>query len=43
MDPTKAKLASTKLAAFFDNDDDDSSFPVRWIEPFSPFTLTDTN
>jgi hypothetical protein len=27
MDKTKSKLA-----AFFDNDDEESSFPVRWIE-----------
>ncbi|KAJ7902040.1 hypothetical protein B0H14DRAFT_2669662 [Mycena olivaceomarginata] len=32
MDPTKAKLASTKLAAFFDNDDDDSSFPQKTVD-----------
>lgn len=32
--------AKSKLAAFFD-DDEDSSFPVRWIEfTHSPFILT---
>jgi hypothetical protein len=41
MDKTKAKLAATNLAAFFDNDDDESSFSVRWIEPLSlPVPLT---
>ncbi|KAF7361714.1 hypothetical protein MVEN_00515100 [Mycena venus] len=33
MDKTKAKLASTKLAAFFDtHDDDDSSFPQKTVD-----------
>lgn len=36
MDKTKSKLA-----AFFDKDEDESSFPVRRIELISPqFTLT---
>lgn len=34
MDKTK-----TRLAAFFDNDEDDSSFPVRRIELLFPFIL----
>ncbi|KAJ7091166.1 hypothetical protein C8R44DRAFT_719846 [Mycena epipterygia] len=32
MDKTKAKLASTKLAAFFDNDDDESSFSQKTVD-----------
>ncbi|KAJ7497522.1 hypothetical protein FB451DRAFT_1211768 [Mycena latifolia] len=32
MDKTKAKLASTKLAAFFDHDDDDSSFSQKTVD-----------
>ncbi|KAJ7217830.1 hypothetical protein GGX14DRAFT_438446 [Mycena pura] len=32
MDKTKAKLANVKLAAFFDNDDDDSSFSQKTVD-----------
>ncbi|KAJ7200693.1 SR140 protein [Mycena rebaudengoi] len=32
MDKTKAKLAATNLAAFFDNDDDESSFSQKTVD-----------
>ena len=37
LSPSLMDKTKSRLAAFFDNDEDESSFPVRRIEPFFLF------